>query len=99
MSIDGRIRDVTRDGTDVLLALEPRYDARVGHFQGPGQKYLRIMEGDWIPSPGMIVWGNSGEIVIGSGLDEHRYERVTMTRLRQKLTSIPHPDGAPGGAA
>ncbi len=87
MSIDAKIRNVNQDGDAYVLDLEPRWDARVRRFQGPGQDILRIEPPiTRLPAPGMVVWGNSGTVVIV--LPDHsewRYERIGVTRLREAI--------------
>lgn len=87
VSIDAKIRSFEFDEDTLVLFLEPRYDGRVAHFQIPGQARLRIEKVKWLPEPGMVVWGNAGEVVIGSGAAEHHYERIGLITLREKTSA------------
>lgn len=84
MSINAKIRDTERNGHSLTLFLEPRWDERVDRFSIVGQPMLRIEHVTWEPQPGMIVWGGSGEVVIGWGVDEHHYDRIMTMTLREK---------------
>lgn len=84
MSIDAKIRRVERAGADLVLHLEPRWDARVHRWSTTSQDRLRIEQATWEPPAGVPIWGGSGTvIVVLPNGDERRYERVTITKLRE----------------
>jgi hypothetical protein len=84
MSIDAKIRNVERDGDDLVLNLEPRWNMRVHQWSITGQDRLRIERPTWEPPAGTTVWGGSGTVVVVSpDGSERRYERTTITTLRE----------------
>ena len=85
MSVDAKIRRVERDGNDLVLHLEPRWDSRVGRWSINGQDRLRIEQATWEPSAGDGIWGGSGVVIIvQNGRGEHAYDRISITHLRER---------------
>lgn len=84
VSIDAKIRRIERDGDDLVMHLEPRWDARVHRWSLTGQDRLRVKQPTWEPPASAIVWGNSGTVVVVSPDGSERlYERTTITTLRE----------------
>ncbi len=87
MSIDGRIRRVLPHEDGLLLEIMPRgMSADAGYaWSCTGQDSL-ILEHPYThkPEPGEIIWGNSGEVIIGKQPNHRSYWRVTTMRLRER---------------
>src|SRR5260221_12336169 len=78
MSIDGRIRRVLPHEDGLLLEIMPRgMSADAGYaWSCTGQDSL-ILEHPYThkPEPGEIIWGNSGEVIIGKQPNHRSYWR------------------------
>lgn len=80
MSISAQIERITDVPEGIRLEL---YPAKIqGHYEGPGQPYLTILNPTWEPEVGMEIWGGSDLVIIEAN-PPRQYRRVGYTQLKE----------------